>query len=164
MLRLNLRFLIQTIEIYPFRIREDQHYIISSARDDDVDDDVGGVDIVAKSQRHQELRRSALCTSCNLQEVSAHKQQQVQLNLQLYPPDATDITVNTKVKINNNNSFVDITMHGNTNKKCSKNTNSQQSSIHLVPSPPARLHSRKQKYQDLQCQQMQLNLQFYSLD
>ena len=94
MLRLNLRFLIQTIEIYSFRIKEDQHYIISSARDDDV----GGVDIVAKSERHQELRRSALCTSCNLQEVSAHKQQQVQLNLQLYPPDATDITINTKLK------------------------------------------------------------------
>ena len=119
-LRLNLRFLIQTIEIYPFRIK-DQHYIISSARDDDV----GGVEIVAKSQRHQELRRSALCTSCNLQEVSAHKQQQLQLNLQLYPPDATDIIVNTKIKINNNNNFIDITMHRNTNKKCSKNTNSQ---------------------------------------
>ena len=104
--RLNLRFLIQTIEIYSFRIK-DQHYIISSARDDDV----GGVDIVAKSERHQELRRSALCTSCNLQEVSAHKQQQVQLNLQLYPPDATDITANTKLKINNNNYFIDITMH-----------------------------------------------------
>ena len=103
---------------------------------DDEDDDDDGVEIVAKSQRHQELRRSALCTSSNLQEVSAHKQQQVQLNLQLYPPDATDITVNTKVKINNNNSFVDITMHGNTNKKCSKNTNTQQSSKHLVPSPP----------------------------
>ena len=66
--------------------------------DDDEDDDDGD-EIVAKSQRHQELRRSALCTSCNLQEVSAHKQQQVQLNLQLYPPDAADITVNTKVKI-----------------------------------------------------------------
>ena len=81
---------------------------------DDEDDDDDGVEIVAKSQRHQELRRSALCTSCNLQEVSAHKQQQVQLNLQLYPPDATDITVNTKVKINNNNNFIDITMHGKT--------------------------------------------------
>ena len=84
--------------MYSFRIKEDQHYIISSARDDDDDDDVGGVDIVAKSQRHQELRRSAFCTSCNLQEVSAHKQHQVRLNIQLYPPDASDIDVNTKVK------------------------------------------------------------------
>ena len=89
--------------MYSFRIKEDQHYIISSARDDDDDDDVGGVDIVAKSQRHQELRRSAFCTSCNLQEVSAHKQHQVRLNIQLYPPDASDIDVNTKIKFNQNN-------------------------------------------------------------
>ena len=53
---------------------------VSRMLDDDADDngdgdddDDDGVDIVAKSQRHQELRRSALCTSCNLQEVSAHK-------------------------------------------------------------------------------------------